>query len=185
MIDIVKVRKGLYLKRITHDDAREVFDLIDRNRLFLRRWLPFVDETHTAENTLAFVDSLQKPFCNQMVFSIVHDDVIAGLIGFKDIDALNRRLEIGYWIGEKFQGKGIVTESCRALINKAFKNMNINRIAIRCAIGNTASSNIPKKLGFSLEGIERQGERHREIFLDLEVYSLLKSEWAVIEKRKD
>jgi ribosomal-protein-serine acetyltransferase len=178
MIDVVKVEKELYLKRISHDDANDVYNLIDNNRNFLKKWLPFIDETHSAENTHAFVDHLQRPFTNQMVFTIVFEDEIAGLIGFKDIDSMNRRLEIGYWIGEKYQHKGIVVRSCRALIKKAFSNMNINRISIKCAIGNTPSRNIPRKLGFRLEGIERAGELHKNRFLDLEVYSLLRTEWS-------
>jgi ribosomal-protein-serine acetyltransferase len=177
MIDILKINRGLYLKRISHDDVEDIFDLIDKNRVFLRKWLPFIDETISPENTHAFVDHLNRPFCNQMVFTIVASDHIAGLIGFKDIDSINRRLEIGYWIGEKFQGKGLVSLSCRALINKAFNNMNMHRITIKCAVGNYPSSNIPKRLGFSFEGVERSGERHHEKFLDLEVYSLLQNEW--------
>jgi ribosomal-protein-serine acetyltransferase len=180
MIDIVKINKDLYLKRISHTDVEDIFNLIDKNRIFLRKWLPFIDETISPENTHAFVDHLSKPFCNQMVFTIVANDHIAGLIGFKDIDSINRRLEIGYWIGEKYQGKGLVTLSCRALINKAFNNMNIYRITIKCAVGNHPSSNIPKRLGFSFEGIERAGERHHQKFLDLEVYSLLQNEWKTV-----
>jgi len=55
--------------------------------------------------------------------------------------------------------------------------MNFNRIQIKCGIGNTLSAAIPKRLGFVYEGTERQGERHSQEFLDLEIFSLLKEEW--------
>lgn len=177
MIDIIKINKELYLRRISHQDAEEVFDLIDKNRAHLGSWLPFVENTHTAENTHAFIDQLQKPYSREMVFTICHEGAITGLIGFKDIDRANRRLEIGYWISKQNEGKGIVASSCRVLIDKAFRKMDMNRIQIKCGVGNERSSNIPKRLGFQFEGIERDGEKHKNNYIDLQVYSLLKREW--------
>jgi ribosomal-protein-serine acetyltransferase len=69
-----------------------------------------------------------------------------------------------------------MTESVKLLVKFAFEELNINRIQIRCAVGNTQSSNISKKLGFKFEGIEREGELFPDgSFKDLEVYSILKS----------
>ncbi|MCF8364363.1 MAG: GNAT family N-acetyltransferase [Bacteroidales bacterium] len=177
MIDIIKIKKELYLQRISHQDAEEVFDLIDNNRQHLRVWLPFVDTTYSVNNTHSFIEQLQKPYCREMVFTICSKDSITGLIGFKDIDTANKRLEIGYWISKQDEGKGMVTDACKSLIEKAFSKMNMNRIQIKCGIGNQRSSNIPKRLGFNFEGIERAGEKHKNGFIDLEVYSLLKSDW--------
>jgi ribosomal-protein-serine acetyltransferase len=181
MIDIINVAKDLYLRRITHQDAEEVFDLIDRNRQHLRTWLPFVDTTYTANNTHAFIEQLQKPYCREMVFTICYQGAITGLIGFKDIDQPNHRLEIGYWISSANQGKGIVTNVCRAVIAKAFTRLKMNRIQIKCGVGNERSRNVPKRLGFTFEGIERAGEKHRNSFIDLEVYSLLKADWLALK----
>lgn len=177
MIDIIKINKHLYLRRISHQDAEEVFDLIDKNRDHLGFWLPFVETTHTPENTHAFIEQLQKPYSREMVFTICHEGSITGLIGFKDIDRANRRLEIGYWISKANEGKGIVTDSCRSLMDQAFRKLDMNRIQIKCGVGNSRSSNVPKRLGFQFEGIERDGEKHKKRFIDLEVYSMLKREW--------
>lgn len=177
MIDTIKINKSIYLRRISHYDAHEVYDLIDHNRSHLRIWLPFVDTTHSVDSTHGFIDQLQKPYSHEIVFTICYEGSITGLIGFKDIDKANRRLEIGYWISKKDEGKGIVADSCRGLVDKVFRKMDFNRIQIKCGVGNTRSSNIPKKLGFSFEGIERDGERHRDRYIDLEVYSMLRRDW--------
>jgi len=177
MIDVLKVKSGLYLRKINQLDALEVFELIDRNRKHLRVWLPFIDTTYSVNNTHSFIEGLQKPYCRELVFTICYDDAITGLVGFKDIDSANNRLEIGYWISKQDEGKGIITESCRTLIDKAFMKMHINRVQIKCGIGNERSRNVPKRLGFKFEGIERSGEKHKNGFIDLEVYSLLKSDW--------
>jgi ribosomal-protein-serine acetyltransferase len=70
-----------------------------------------------------------------------------------------------------------VTRSVERLCDFAFNELGINRIQIKCAVGNSASSNIPKRLGFIFEGIEREGELlSNGFFTDLEVYSKLKHE---------
>jgi ribosomal-protein-serine acetyltransferase len=56
--------------------------------------------------------------------------------------------------------------------------MDVNRIQIRCGTMNLSSRKIPERLGFMLEGIERDGELlSNGIYTDLAVYSLLKKEW--------
>jgi ribosomal-protein-serine acetyltransferase len=93
------------------------------------------------------------------------------------INLPNKKAEIGYWIGSKSQGKGLVTNSVKALLNIAFKELDLNRVAIQCAVSNTASANIPKKLGFTLEGVLRSNEVVGENIYDHHVFSILKAEY--------
>ncbi len=177
MIEIIKVDKELYLGKIAYNDAQEVFALIDSNREYLGKWLPFLKMTKSVRNTIAFIEDIQKSISRELVFTITYHGKIAGLIGFKDIDHTNRKFEIGYWISPENEGKGIVTNSCKACIDMAFDKMKMNRVQIKCGVGNIKSSNIPKRLGFAFEGIEKAGELHNLRFIDLEVYSLLKKDW--------
>ena len=177
MIDIIKVDKELYLRKISFNDADEVFALVDANRDYLGKWLPFVTSTKSVKNTLAFIDQLQKPYSREMVFTIIYHGKIAGLIGFKDIDRANRKIEIGYWITAENEGNGIVTRCCKATIDMAFEKMKMNRVQIKCGVKNIRSINIPRRLGFQFEGVERAGEMHNNKFIDLEVYSMLKKDW--------
>jgi len=58
----------------------------------------------------------------------------------------------------------------------------MNRIQIKCASGNIPSKKIPQRLGFSLEGIERDGELLSDgKFTDLEVYSMLKKDFRKLK----
>jgi ribosomal-protein-serine acetyltransferase len=178
MIDIVKVDKELYLQMISYNDADEVFGLIDANRDYLGEWLPFVKMTTSVKNTLAFIEDIQKSHSREMVFTITYHGKIAGLIGFKDIDRGNRKFEIGYWITSQNEGNGIVTNCCKACIDLAFDKMKMNRVQIKCGVGNVRSANVPKRLNFHFEGIERAGELHNNRFIDLEVYSMIKKDWV-------
>lgn len=178
IIEKIKVDEKLYLLPLADGDANIIFDAIDKNRSFLRKWLPFVDTTKSVKFTQAFVNSIIDDVeRRQEIFTIWYNDDFAGLIGLKEIDYLNRKLEIGYWLIENKTKKGIMTLAVERIIKFVFENLEMNRIQIKCGVGNIPSSSIPKSLSFSFEGIERQGEKHPNKYIDLEIYSLLKSEW--------
>ena len=178
MINALEVNQEISLHRISYSDTAAIFNLIDEHRESLRTWLPFVDFTLKPADTEAFIGSLLTPQSREMVFIIRCKERVAGLIGFKDVDRHNRKLEIGYWIAPQFVGKGIITQSLKVLIDAAFYQLGMNRIQIRCAVGNQRSSNVPKRLKFTFEGIERNGEWLNDRFVDLEIYGLLQSEWV-------
>jgi ribosomal-protein-serine acetyltransferase len=167
------------LKILELSDSTVIFNAMDQNRNFLRKWLPFIDMTRAEKDTLAFIKSIVDDVeRRQEIFTIWYNNEFCGLVGLKDIDYLNRKIEIGYWMIEKMTGKGIMIRSVERIIRFIFEELEMNRIQIRCGVGNNSSAAIPKKLGFLFEGIERQGERHHTRYIDLQVYSLLKVEWV-------
>jgi ribosomal-protein-serine acetyltransferase len=175
----ITVNENISLKQIELSDAADIFHTIDTQREYLSEWLPFVPMTLEVSDTENFIRSIYsgpEESC-ELVFVIHFQKQFAGLIGFKSTDRLNQKTEIGYWLSEPFQKKGIITESLRPLIKYAFEEMKMNRIEIRCAVGNNASKNIPQRLGFQFEGIEREGELlSNRTFTDLERYSLLRKD---------
>jgi ribosomal-protein-serine acetyltransferase len=99
------------------------------------------------------------------------------LPGFNAIDWQNRRTEIGYWLAPPFQGRGVMTKTCRFLVAYAFAELNLNRVEILCAVENLRSRAVPERLGFREEGVLRQAEWVRDHFNDLVVYAMLAEEW--------
>lgn len=178
----ITVAPDIELHEASTTDAAAIYNLIDTNRNYLRQWLPFIDYSHSVADTEMYLRSVTAPGnLHDKVYTIRYQAQEAGIIGFKAIDRVNKKLEIGYWQAAMYQGKGIMVRSCEALLAHAFQRMHMNRIQIKVGVGNSKSSRIPNRLGFTLEGIERDGEWIRDEFIDLEVYSLLKREW---EKQK-
>ncbi|GAA4513154.1 GNAT family protein [Sphingobacterium thermophilum] len=176
----IKINDDIELCQLQREDAQDIYSTIDGERAFLGRWLPFVSFTQDIVDTQAYVDSIvNAPESSyEYVFTIRENGKFVGMIGLVRSDYNNKKTEIGYWMSEKSQHKGIMSRSVKALCRFAFEELHMNRIMIKCAVGNTASSNIPKRLGFTFEGIERQGELFPDgHFEDLEIYSLLKSEF--------
>lgn len=170
------VDQDIYLESLDHQHVALIFDLINREREFLSIWLPFVDHTLEQAQTEEYLQFLEVSETKDMVFAIYYRNQFVGIAGLKDPDYDNHRIELGYWISEHFQGKGIVTRCCKTLIQFAFEELNMNRIQIKVATGNIRSQRIPERLSFLREGTEREGELLKSGFVDLIVYSLLKND---------
>ena len=106
---------------------------------------------------------------------------LAGGIRYHEIDLVNRSTELGYWVGENFEGKGLAIKACRAFIDHAFSALSLNRIVISCGMENHKSRAIPEKLGFIEEGIARQSEWLHDRFVDMVIYSMLADEWQPVK----
>lgn len=160
--------------------AEALFKLIDNQRDYLGRWLIWVDWTKGEENTRKFLkDSYQLNKGGQQLTTIIqHKGEYCGSVGFVKLDKLNHVGEIGYWLSEIHQGRGIMTKSCQRLIRYGFEELGLNRIVIRTAKGNLSSAEIPLRLGFTEEGTQRQAGCIRGVFHDLRVFSLLREEFT-------
>lgn len=170
---------GYTIRQATYEDAGPIFEAIDKNREDLRVWLPFVDGLKSVANEQEFLHSaLSVPYEQRdLVHILEQGSTVCGLAGFHFSDAANHRTEIGYWLLPDHRGKGIVTQAVRFLCQWAVRERGINRIQIRCAVGNHPSNSIPQRLGFTFEGTEREGELLSSgEYVDINVYSILKKE---------
>ena len=174
-----KLIEDTQLRLLEERHAEELTNLIDRNREHLRAWLPWVDATRTVEDLKNFIRGALKQLAQNKGFvaGIWHKGRSAGVIGYDAIDWENRSTEVGYWLGEEYQGKGLVTTACRALVDHAFGELDLNRVSITCATENKKSCAIPERLGFRREGVRRQAEWLYDHFVDHVVYAALASEW--------
>ncbi len=139
-----------------------------------------MDATRSVDDSLAFIRSVLEMFAAHDGFTaaIWHRGRVAGVIGTHRIDWRNRRAELGYWLAEEFQGRGLMSDACRLAITHLFGEMDLHRVEIRCAAGNAKSNAIPRRLGFKLEGTHRDAELVNGRYHDLLVYAMLKSEWT-------
>jgi ribosomal-protein-serine acetyltransferase len=87
-------------------------------------------------------------------------------------------LELGYFVVAQQTGRGIATEAGASLIELAFVHLGAARIDLQCTADNLASAGVAERLGFRLEGRQRQRHRKRNSELvDRLWYGLLRAEW--------
>lgn len=167
------------LRLLTPDDAAPLFALVDKNRAYLRQWLPWLDATKSVDDIAQFIKKAQDHLTKSegVEFGILFRGILVGVISLHNVDAANRRGTIGYWLDADHQWKGIMTTAVRLVLRYGFGTLKLNRIKISCAVGNAKSCAIPKRLGFTHEGISRQYEWLYDHFVDINNFSLLASEW--------
>lgn len=108
---------------------------------------------------------------------------LVGVIDLHEINRTNGNAQIGYWLTKQAEGRGLMSRACRAVLGMAFGALALERVEIRCAVGNHRSCAIPERLGFQFEGVLRHAEALHGGYVDLRLYSLLASEyWVSAEK---
>ena len=176
----IQVRKGLVLRPRTVDEANNIFAVIDANRAHLRQWLPWVDSTNSTDDVKAVITRWEEQEKNgsDFVFGIMENGQYVGNIGLHDIE---RRLDtgmIGYWLAADAQGRGIMTDCVRAVLDFGFLGLNLNRIYINAVVENRKSRAIPERLDFVHEGTIQDGAKLYGQFYDLTMYGMLRRNWT-------
>lgn len=159
--------------------AEEMFALTDRNRRHLRAWLPWLDSIQKPEDTKSFIQLQVKRFADgeAMHLSIFFKNNLAGVLAYNKLDHVNGIGHLGYWLGEEYVGKGIMTKSVQEVIHLGFTSWPLQKIEIHCAVDNLKSRAIPERLGFQNEGTIRRTAKVYDTYQDHIVYGLLREEY--------
>ncbi len=102
---------------------------------------------------------------------------VIGIINIFHIDRKNRHAEVGYWLGKKYWGRGIMSEALYLMLEYAFREMKLVRISAKVFHPNTASAMLLEKAGFKLEARLRKIAYHRRQWYDDLCYGILKEEF--------
>lgn len=88
-------------------------------------------------------------------------------------------VELGYFVVERQTGRGYATEAGRALVRWALETLAVDRLDLQCTADNRASARVAERIGFRLEGRQRQRHRKKDgALVDRLWYGLLRSEWV-------
>jgi ribosomal-protein-serine acetyltransferase len=177
-----RLSSDISLELLDPRHAEELFRVTDANREHLREWLPWVDEIRSEADTKEFIQLTLRQLSDNNGFqtAIRFREELVGVIGHHGIHWGNRSTSLGYWLARGAQGKGFMTQSCLAYVDHSFAALSLNRVEIRCAVGNKRSRAIPERLGFHAEGTLREAEWLYDHFVDHVVYSVLASEWTTV-----
>ena len=184
------------------EDAEAFFQLIERNRSRLRPWIHpnALPETISSARKLtieSFLNSLPDPLDEQenypdyfqeldpympplnppMEMGIWVNGLLVGQIMLGRLQENFTGAEFGYWIDGESEGRGIVTQCVRGLMDYAIGNMGIERFIIGCASENRRSSAIPRRLGYRLLAMVPDGEIVGDFMYDRLIYEMQSNVW--------
>ena len=147
-IDVLRVSDSVVLRALRPDDDRPLLQLVEENQEFLARWLPWA-HGYSLETARTVARGLRQRQPRRSRGSLRGWPASTGSTG--DSEA-----EIGYWLAERHNGRGIMTRACRTLTDHAFEALGLRRIVVQAAAGNGPSRAIPERLGFRLEDVAQE-----------------------------
>ena len=142
--------KNIILRSLTDDDATALAQLANNKKIYdnVRDALP---HPYTLDDAIFFIN-LTKQENPQVSFAIEYEGVFCGMIGLipqKDVYRLTA--EIGYWLGEPFWGKGIITKAAAMVTDYGFNELGLIRIHTGIFEHNIASMKVLEKNGYKKE----------------------------------
>lgn len=144
-----------------HANDREVW-------LNLRDRFPHPYTVADAEQYIASVAA--QPV--QTSFGIIIEGEAAGSVGLMLGDDIERgSAEIGYWLGRRYWGRGIMSEVVRAVTSYAFTNLGLIRIFAVPFATNSASVRVLEKAGYFCEGRMHRSAIKAGVVLDQFLYA--------------
>lgn len=182
---LIVVDDDTVLRPVFEVPPATVYAMIDRNRAYLGRFLQFATADYSLNDAEGYADQSRANWgkYGEQAYAVIHVGDFAGTIGLHRYGAPNRAFEIGYWLDEALQGRGIMTRCVLKLTDTAFQQLNANQVVITADVANNRSRGVADRLGFSLDGVTRQWAVNAAGELsDMASYSMLRSEWEVREK---
>jgi len=178
----IKVDDEVSVELIHPSHADAVFEIVDRNRELFSKWLVWIENSKSVEDTRAFIRSAMQKYADlsEVTCVIFYKGVLVGnvaLLNLKNKPNDTAKGELGYWLDSAYHKRGIMRRAISKMLEIGFGYYECNKIYIRCATTNERSCNIPQKLGFVHEGVFREDILVNGVKMDANIYSLLRWEW--------
>ena len=161
-----------------NDFAPALLQVIEQNKHELSTWITWVAGIQSLNDVkkLLWEQQLFNKGGQAFTLYILDQNLIVGSVAFTRINKRDRIGELGYWLSQSAQGKGLVTHCCHKIIEYGFQSLALNRVEIRVPSANKKSLAVPKRLGFQWEGKLREALFINDQFHDLEVFGLVKKD---------
>ena len=163
--------KRLNMRRVEPRDAIALHTCFGDHEA-MRFWnIPASTAVRDTEKITAWLGKTSSPY-DHFAWAIVDrsNDQCVGMVNYHHREARDRRLEIGYIVARKHQGKGIGTEAVQALLDYCTDKLDVHRVDALIHPDNIASIRLVKRLGFRCEGgpltdYWRLGDRYLSVMI--------------------
>lgn len=169
----------LILRRHVLDDASAMYKnwASEKEVTKFLSWNPYHNIDEVKKIISEWISSYNNKDFYFWTIELKDNGELVGDISVIAIDNETSSVELGYGIGTKWWGKGIVAEAGKALIKFFFEEVGVNRVYAKHATGNPNSGKAMLKMGMKYEGIIRQSGKCNQGIVDEAYYSILKDEY--------
>lgn len=112
-------------------------------------------------------------------FALIHKQTsrLIGSCGLMLADANGPQYSFGYVLHKDWWRQGLASEATAALVKFGFGELRAHRLWAHVFVGNSASENLLRKLGFRYEGCALQSFFVRNAWHDVQTFAMLRREW--------
>jgi RimJ/RimL family protein N-acetyltransferase len=134
---------------------------------------------YTPQDFLAFYELCHKADNAGLILAIEIEKEAAGTISLSLKKGMEKpSAEIGYWLGEAYWGKGIMTKTVKALVKYGFENFDyLNKIFAHIYDFNIGSQKAAEKSGFSRNAVFKEHILAEEKLTDVFVYEIFRKDY--------
>ena len=170
----------LFLAPIDPADGPELWLAVSGSRIFLQRWLPWVQFHTDPGSSTRFAEACASDWDQGRALRFVLRDrahrTLVGVVGLEACVPLHRSCELGYWLRLDVTGRGLMTEAATECVNFAIDRLGVHRVRCAAATDNYGSLRVIARLGFRFEGIARQAEFVGGRWVDHAVFARLSTD---------
>lgn len=168
--------KRCILRKIIAEDQLQVFEGLSHPEVIRYYGVSYGSFADTAAQMRFYDELLANETGIWWAIILKETGDFIGACGFNNWSKVHRRAEIGFWLLPAFQGKGLMGESVKEVLNYCFAEMNMHRVEAIVETGNKKSAELLLKLGFIYEGTHRECEIKDGRFIDLGFYAILRKD---------
>ena len=159
---------GIHIRPYRINDASFCWEAARESLAELQPWMPWCHPNYAIEETRSWLTVQVQAFQQRTTFefAITSDDgSYLGGCGLNQIDALNQRANLGYWVRSSAAGHGVATVAVKLVRDWGFAQTDLVRLEVLVAVDNLASRRVAEKSGALYEGTLRSrllvhGTRH-------------------------
>ncbi len=158
--------KHFILRPFKKGDEKSLLENINNKKIYRNTLnIPYPYTSKDAKEWIAKnLKEAKKKISTRIKFVIDIGGGVAGSIGL--VKTREHKAEIGYWLGEKYWNKGIMTEAVKLVTRFGFKKMKLKRIYAYVYPFNKASMRVLEKTNYKFEGILRKDVKKDNKFMD-------------------
>ena len=175
----------LILRKLELADAEDLFRYASEPAV--SRFMPW-NVHKTIEETkrfLAFIlDAYEQQRKLTWAIELKETGKMIGTIDYVSWQPKRSKAEMAYTLSHEYWGRGLMKEAAEGLLAFGFKEMGLNKVEAPIMLENAQSRRLAEKLGMKLEGVARDHMVIKGDFVDLAMYSLLKSEFSATQNKR-
>jgi len=168
------------LRRYRAADVDALYAAVDESRASISRWMPWCSDGYAWGDALTWVAGRERAWIDGEEYSLLivdaSTDDLLGSCGINQLNRVHAFANLGYWVRERVQRRGVASTATRLAARYAFGTLRLGRLEIVTDVDNVASRRTAERAGARFEGVCRNRLRQWGSWQDAALYGLVPSD---------